>query len=445
MRKYLFFLVLVLVGCDGSDDGFKGQPTADQHAPNIFNLELSPGSLEYMEGGGSTLVTVDFGYNDAGLDIKSLMVEMPDGSVLSIEIEGPIDSFVGKLTEQFTIATDEVGLREMELWLVDSMGDASPHLSAEVLVYGDPFNWRERMTGLPNALNDVAVGWLATRFIAVGDNGTILTSPDGLAWTSQESGTDVDLHAVACVWYLCYVVGDSGTVLSSWDGENWESRWDGPDNISLRTLHLSFVLEFAAGTDLADDVPFMMKYDNATDTWTEIDALPVGGTSITGIAAEFGFPSNMQVATQTIPFPDTGTILTSADGLTWVEVAISAGHESTYSVLYDGERFWVGGTAGHIYSSPDGVNWTAFQTPAFMSSMTAMVRNGSMLVAHGTNDFFGLGNQLGVITEDAGATWQTFEIGDDYETRGLAYADGRFVSVGRTLPAPGQGAIFSTQ
>lgn len=444
MRKCLFFLALVLVGCGGDGDGAKQQPVADQHHPNIFSLEVSPDSVAYMEGGGSTLLTANFGYNDSGLDLESLMVEMPDGSVLNIAIKGPIESYVGRLSEQFSMATDEVGLHEIEIWLVDAKGDVSPHLTAGVLVYGEPTDWHERLTGLPNSLNDVAVGWQDFRFIAVGDNGTILTSPDGIAWTSQDSGTDVDLHAVACVFYLCYVVGDSGTVLSSWDGETWGSLWDGPDDVSLRALDRSFVLEFVAGTNLAGDVPVLMKYNSAADTWTQIDALPDGGTSITGIRTMYGPTANIHVATQEIPFPDTGMILTSADGLAWVEVAISAGHESTYSLLHDGERFWAGGTAGHVYSSPDGVNWTAFQTPAFMSSLTAMVHTGSMLVAHGTNEFFGLGNQVGVLTEDAGATWQTFEIGDDYETRGLAYADGRFVSVGRTLPAPGQGAIFST-
>ena len=444
MRKSLFLIALVLAGCGGDGDGFKQQPVADQHPPNIFNLTLSPASLDYMEGGGSTLVTAEFGFNDAGRDIVSLEVKMPDGSTVSIDIAEKTGEQIGKVTEQVSVATTEVGPCRMEFRLVDSEGDSSQQLTGYVLVAGNSSDWRQRLTGLPHALNAVASWWGDPKFVAVGDGGTIVTSADGIAWTLRDSGTEVNLHDVICDPYACYAVGDYGTVLRSWDGETWEETWDGPDDFSLRTIGNNLLLLYIAGTNVADDTPVILRFDFATSAWVEVDLLPQGGTSITGIATSFGIPPDTYVATQEVPFPDPGTLLTSADGRTWIEVAISSGHESTYSPLFDGERFWVGGTAGHVYSSADGVNWMELQTPAQMSSLTAMVHTGSLLLAHGTNEFFGLGDQVGVMTEDAGATWQTFQIGEDYETRGLAYADGRFVSVGRTLPVPGQGAIYST-
>ena len=53
--------------------------------------------------------------------------------------------------------------------------------------------------------------------------------------------------------------------------------------------------------------------------------------------------------------------------------------------------------------------------------------------------------QVGVVTSDGGQTWETFVIGAAYEPRGLAYEDGRLVSVGQSLTEPGKGAIFTTQ
>ena len=445
MRKFLFLLVFALAGCDGDGGGgVKEEPTADQHPPNIFNLKLTPDAVEYMADGGSTQVTANFGYNDAGLDVLALKVAMPDGSVFSVPIDGPIDSYVGKLVEQFAIATDEVGEVEMEFWLVDSKGVTSPRLSAGVLVYGDVDEWFERMSDIPQPLNAVARWWGDSKFIAVGDHGTILTSPDGIAWTARDSGTDVALYDVACDPYACYAVGDSGTMLRSWDGETWEETWDGTENISLRSISSNPLLRYVGGSDLDDDTSFMMRYVPATDTWKTIDALAPGGSSITGIATSFGWPPAVHVATQTVMFPTPGAILTSADGLTWIRVAISAQNEETYSLLYDGERFWAGGTWGRIYASPDGVNWTTLQTPAQNAAFTAMAWNGSVLVAHGTFDDFIPASHYGVVTADSGATWETFVIGVDFESHGLAYADGRFVSVGRTTP-DGEGAIFSTR
>ncbi|HSW35683.1 MAG TPA: prepilin-type N-terminal cleavage/methylation domain-containing protein [Candidatus Limnocylindrales bacterium] len=82
--------------------------------------------------------------------------------------------------------------------------------------------WEEMIINetLPG-LNDVLFD--GTRFIAVGDSGTVITSLDGEVWTLIEDlGTGVDLNAVA--WgaivdnrdnYI--IVGDSGTVLT-WTG-----------------------------------------------------------------------------------------------------------------------------------------------------------------------------------------------------------------------------------
>ena len=55
-------------------------------------------------------------------------------------------------------------------------------------------------------------------FVAVGDNGTILTSSDGTTWTSRTSGTTEKLRGGAYGNSTLVVVGASGTILTSSDG-----------------------------------------------------------------------------------------------------------------------------------------------------------------------------------------------------------------------------------
>ena len=55
-------------------------------------------------------------------------------------------------------------------------------------------------------------------FVAVGDNGTILTSSDGTTWTSRTSGTTEYLRGGAYGNSTLVVVGASGTILTSSDG-----------------------------------------------------------------------------------------------------------------------------------------------------------------------------------------------------------------------------------
>ena len=52
-------------------------------------------------------------------------------------------------------------------------------------------------------------------FVAVGVGGTILTSPDGVNWTAQNSGTNNHLRGVTYGNGTFVAVGLGGTILTS--------------------------------------------------------------------------------------------------------------------------------------------------------------------------------------------------------------------------------------
>ena len=68
-----------------------------------------------------------------------------------------------------------------------------------------------------NSLNAVAWSASLSKFVTVGDAGTILTSPDGVTWTQQTSGTTNTLYGVAWSGALnrFVAVGAGGTILVS--------------------------------------------------------------------------------------------------------------------------------------------------------------------------------------------------------------------------------------
>src|SRR5207245_8623170 len=68
-----------------------------------------------------------------------------------------------------------------------------------------------------------AATWAGTQFVAVGLGGTILTSPDGIAWTSRKSGPSWEaLQGVAWSGTRLVVTSASGgTVSTSPDGIAW--------------------------------------------------------------------------------------------------------------------------------------------------------------------------------------------------------------------------------
>ena len=97
--------------------------------------------------------------------------------------------------------------------------------TAGTIVSGGPSTWTPQQSGTSVWLLAVTYG---SMFVAVGDQGTILTSPDAVHWMPQNSGTTQRLNGVAygtlggAPFYLA--VGEAGTVCTSSDGLHWTAR-----------------------------------------------------------------------------------------------------------------------------------------------------------------------------------------------------------------------------
>ena len=70
----------------------------------------------------------------------------------------------------------------------------------------------------------------SVKFVAVGNSGTILSSPEGTTWTSRTSGTSNNLNGIIYGNSIFVAVGNSGTILTSSDGTPWTSRTSGTSN-----------------------------------------------------------------------------------------------------------------------------------------------------------------------------------------------------------------------
>jgi hypothetical protein len=61
-------------------------------------------------------------------------------------------------------------------------------------------------------------------FVAVGDIGTIITSPEGEIWTIRNSGTSDHLRGIGFGNNIFVAVGFNGTILTSPNGVTWTKR-----------------------------------------------------------------------------------------------------------------------------------------------------------------------------------------------------------------------------
>ena len=457
MRKSLFFLALLLAGCGGNSvepiavtDA--AQPpvqtppaTPVKHEPIIDVLALTPERVPLMEGGGSVVVTAEIAFWDFGSDLQSLWVKLPDGT--TVDFPKPIDAQNGALSESFTVSTQVVGAFSFEFWLVDRAGDSSNHVTAVFSVVGDVRNgdWTRRLGGLPYPLNDVT--WDGSVFIAVGGNGSILTSADGIDWVPRDSGTDASLGAVAALGSDIFAVGWEIVLHSTDHGETWTAK-PAPSHVGLAAVVITPSQVVIAGN--VPDVFASLIYVSADrgETWQRayLDC-----DWFCGFLQDLHYRNGLFLATAG-GVSDRGRSMVSNDGLSWTS-SYEYERASMTAIVHDGSTYFVSGGNGALFTTFDGISWTPLQPLVADVDYESGAWSGSKLVFAGGYSWRYYSRlkvpefevPVGVSSSDGGATWEVFNIDGLYQSRGMAYGNGRFVSVGQSTPTSYEGAIYTTE
>jgi len=443
MRKSLFILALLLASCGGDGAG-PSQPI--QHVPGIADLKLTPNSVGYMTGDGQAAVMAEVAFADSGRDIATLCIAMPDGS--RVDISKFSSGTTGTISEKIAMPTGTIGTYSVEVWLVDGQGDSSNHLSAQFEVVSEVHtsDWTSQLSGLPFALNDVI--WNGTRFVAVGDGGKILSSRDGVDWVEHESGTEVGLVAVASRGPLIVAVGHDATVLRSTDsGTTWCVKHSG-EPVSLAAVAITPSQVVVGGMHLETGNAFMMRSLNDGESWATVNSLPQSGHFVTDLV----YAKDVFVAATDVFSPDSDArVMVSSDGDIWNEIILRDDVAALYVVLHDGKKFMAAGSHQTVFTSPDGYNWSEVPTPVDRVDYLSAACDGSRLVVAGGIPWWywldgapAFERPVGLLSADCGVTWGIFSIDGYYESSGMAWGNGRFVSVGQSTPVSGRGAIYTS-
>jgi hypothetical protein len=228
-------------------------------------------------------------------------------------------------------------------------------------------------------------------FVAVGAAGTVVASPDGVAWSAVPPLIDTDLLAVAANAGGWLAAGDGGIVLASANGRTWVARTSG-SAARLSGLAWNGSLWVAVGS----------------------------GGSATEV---------------------TGAILSSSDGVRWFDDA-PGGLPPLLDVAWDGRQFVAVGWTGGLATSPDGAEWSVgslggnLQQCWFMlrpSYVYSVAAGGSRLAAVGLvvgDQYPGLGVALASSDGIAWSCSQTEVAPDYFRFRAVTWAGDRFVAVG---------------
>ncbi len=204
----------------------------------------------------------------------------------------------------------------------------------------DGVTWTARTSTVTANLDAVVFG---SQFVAVGEGGTVVTSTDGITWTARTSGTGSNLYGLMVSGLFVVAVGANGTILTSTDsGTTWAAQTSGTTNdLFGATVNTTagFVVVGAQGTVLSSG--------NGT-TWT-VGASPTTLDLRSVAWAPIGLTGTF------VAVGVAGALVTSTDGATWTAQApIST---ASLSAVIEGSQFVTVGAGGVIYTSTDGITW----------------------------------------------------------------------------------------
>lgn len=178
----------------------------------------------------------------------------------------------------------------------------------------DQSTWTTRTNPSGVELQSVAWSSALSLFIAVGQNGAIITSPTGVTWTNRTSGTADDLFGVGASPSLIVAVGENGRIVTSPNGTTWTLRTSG-----------------------------------VVDTLSAVDWSPTFGLFVASGA--------------------NGRILTSPDGITWT-IRTSGTSNGLGAQTPTDNFFIIAGTSGMLLFSANGIDWRRIENPSDSGSFS---------------------------------------------------------------------------
>lgn len=254
-----------------------------------------------------------------------------------------------------------------------------------------PQTWTVRVDSIPGGIEDML--WTGDRVLAADRNGAILSSPDGAAWTTVDSGEAAWSSLIRSGTGRLLATSPEGPWALSEDGTRW-TRGKGTPRIHTAAA--------VGGAAIAADSHAGILYISEDDTtWTRVSGYDLGPPPDTDQVCAVGSNGKIAVATgfRTLNlFPFSGVALAgvSGDGKTW-RFRETDGFPIAFRVAWAKDRFFAL-HLGTLASSPDGETWTAHEVP-WDEQLYDAVWTGRRFVAVGS---------LGVIRiSDDGNRWES--------------------------------------
>jgi hypothetical protein len=209
--------------------------------------------------------------------------------------------------------------------------------------------WQPATSLPPTLTENLTAVTTSGGFLALGTNGFLMNSPDGLTWapTAPIPSTGMNGVAIGVVsgFTVFVAVGNGGSIFISGDLLKWIPAKSNTANdlFGVSFINGIFVATGAAGTLLTSP---------DASTWTPQTSNAPSTSALRSVA--FGPTAS---GFRYVAVGDAGTIVTSGDVVKWDPVTPPPLAQNLNSVVF-GSRFVAVGQGGKIAYSDDGLSWS---------------------------------------------------------------------------------------
>lgn len=260
---------------------------------------------------------------------------------------------------------------------------------------------------------------LATAMAVLGLLLALARGVSGLSWGSASSGTTEHLQDVAFANGIFVAVGHNGTILTSANGTAWSPQASGTTVVLNGAASSNGVPGTAAWVGVGHAGTILYSTASSASTWSQVPAgsLPpgLGGTILEQVT--FGGPSGGQ---QYVAVGWGGTVLTSPNGTNWTQQT-SGTAVNLADVEYGGGQYVIAGWNGTILTSANGTGWTPRS-----SGTTANLYD----LAYGAGTWVAVGSQGTILHSSNGVNWSPASAGTSNDLYDVIYDGCRFVAAG---------------
>lgn len=206
--------------------------------------------------------------------------------------------------------------------------------------------------------DDDGGGASADVYVAVGDAGALLSSPDGETWTVRTGGTDLTLRDVAHGGETYVAVGQAGKILSSPDGATWSTA-SSPSSRDLNAVVHHIDRFFAVGGDYSVGAETLTSVDGVTWIRPEFPAPLYVLTGLASDGADLVAIGSYQSDLQTFG------LFAWVEGTGWVQRIDATGTSFRYNAVAAGAPAFVLIGPGSTANSNDTLTWVS--APVFQA------------------------------------------------------------------------------